>query len=105
MLAQVNFFKVGRTDEIKSSGWIRVSLLGWDIVVLFHNKEFIAIKRGSLQSAEQKTFLPDSTRHARSGSPSFIDKFMAGPTGAAWGKLQQFPVRVEDDYVFVGVIR
>ncbi len=105
MFSQVNFFKVGRIDEIIDSGWIRVTLLGWDIVVLFQDREFIAIERSSMNNSDFKTFLPDGALYSKSGSPNFIDKFLAGPAGTLWGKLRHFPVRIKDDYVFVGVVQ
>lgn len=108
MISRVSYFKVGRIDEIVNAGWVRVTLLGWDIVVLFYNNEFIAIERGGFSGvggAGQKTYLPNKTGYSKSGSPSVIDKFMSGPDGNFWGRLRQFPVRIEDDFVFVGVIQ
>lgn len=103
MIAHVEFYKVGTIEEIMKSGWKTISLLGWDIVVIFHNREFYAIERGGLSLQEQKTFLPDDKAFSRSGSETVIDKLLLGPAGTSWGKLKYFPIKIEDDFVLVGI--
>jgi hypothetical protein len=102
-IAYVDYYKVGKIDEIMKSGWKTVSLLGWDIVVIFHNREFFAIERGGLSSRTQKAFLPDDESYSRSGAENLVGKFLVGPDGALWGKLKYFPVRLEGDFVMVGI--
>ena len=104
MLAQVSYIKVGRAEEIRLAGWIRVSILGWDIVVISREKEFIALERGSSFSQNINAFPGEGHGYSRSGAFNMLDKFLNGPSDSAWGKLQYFPVRVENDLVYVGII-
>jgi hypothetical protein len=105
MFSQISFFKVASVDEIIEAGWVKVSLLGRDILVLFLNMEFVAIESTGPGNASPRTFLPESNHYSKSGSPNFIEKFLTGPAGMIWGKLQHFPVKVVDDYVFVGLMQ
>jgi hypothetical protein len=100
-----DYYRVGRVDEIMKSGWKNISLLGWDILIIFHNKRFFALDRGGLCNQPQKAFLPEDCGYYSSGAKDKIGKFLLGPDGDLWGKLRYFPVRIENDFVTVGIAR
>jgi hypothetical protein len=105
MIAQVNYYKVGRAEDIERAGWIKVFLLGWHILVFCRDREFFALDISESSSRESgSTTLPDF-QHAQSGAPVKIDKFLRGPSGNRWGQLQYFPIVIDNDNVFVGVTR
>ena len=81
MISLVDYFKVGNADEIEEMGWVKVNILGRDIVVLSSNSEFIAIELGRPDSPMPKTYLPDEPKFSASGTKSLIERFLIGPAG------------------------
>lgn len=105
MIAQVNYYKVGRTDDIEKAGWIKVFLFGCHILVFSRDQEFFALDIGENKVRDSgSTALPDFEKN-HSGSNYKIDKFLQGPGGNRWGQLQYFPIVVDNDNVFVGIAR
>ena len=103
MIEPVEFIRVGKIDELRESGWIKVRLLGYEIAILGNKKEFIAIELNSLQRNSLKSFLPEDFPFSKSGVKKIVEKFISGPHGQSWGTLKYFPVRVEGDSIYVGV--
>jgi hypothetical protein len=103
MAAYVDYYKVGKIEEIVKSGWKTTSIFGRDIIVIFCNKEFFAIERGGLFYQSLKAYLPEGRNYSRSGVKYIVDKFLLGPQGTPWGKLRYFPVRIEEEHVLVGI--
>ncbi|OGC90759.1 MAG: hypothetical protein A2W25_13700 [candidate division Zixibacteria bacterium RBG_16_53_22] len=104
MISHVNYFNVGKAEDIRRSGWVKVYLMGWEVMVLPFDNGFFAIEIGELASHSLKSFLPDDSSFTRPSVKGLIDKMLLGPAGTVWGKLRHFPVRIEDDFVLVGVI-
>jgi nitrite reductase/ring-hydroxylating ferredoxin subunit len=103
MISPTDFFKVGKVDEIREQGWIKVWLLGRQIVVFSYNDDFIAIELGGITDPRMKGFLMDDSQHYRSGAKRLVRKFLGAPGDSSWGRLKHFPVRIDDDSVFVGI--
>jgi nitrite reductase/ring-hydroxylating ferredoxin subunit len=104
MISHVNYFKVGKTDDIRQNGWIKVRLMGWEIMVLASDRDFYAIEIGEFAGHALKSFLPDDNTFSKSGARNLIGKMLMGPAGSLWGKLHYFPVMIEDDFVIVGIV-
>jgi hypothetical protein len=104
MVSHVDFFRVGRADEIRELGWVKVHLMGWEVVILAWDKEFVAIELGQITARPSTSFLADDCRSLRSGAVVSVGKFLRGPSGTIWGQLRNFPVRIEDEFVLVGVV-
>ncbi len=104
MISHVDYFKVGTAEEIRQHGYVKVYLMGWEVMVLAAEKEFFAIEIGEVASHAQKSFLADEVTYSRSGVRKLVDRVLLGPAGSIWGRLRYFPVRIEDDFVLVGVI-
>jgi nitrite reductase/ring-hydroxylating ferredoxin subunit len=102
MNRSVEYFRIGRTDDIERQGIVRVNLLGNRIAVLPHNNDFIAIEL-STSTTEARAFLPDRLHFSYSGTKSPIKRLLSDSGGKLWGKIRQFPVKVEDGYVLVGI--
>ena len=103
MIEPVEFIRVGTVDEIRESGWIKVRLLGYEMVILGDKKEFVAIELNSLKGNSLKSFLPEGFSFSKSGVKKIIEAFLSGPEGQSWGTLKYFPVRVAGNSVYVGV--
>jgi hypothetical protein len=105
MVSHIDYFRVGKTEDIKLSGWVKVRLMGWDIAVMACEQDFVAIEIGRMSNQRVKSFLPDEEHYSKSGAKSLIERFLRGPSGMLWGKLHQFPIRIEDNCVLVGISR
>lgn len=103
MIEPIEFIRIGKVDELRESGWIKVRLLGYEIVILSDKNEFVAIELNSLKGKSLKSFLPEDFSFSRSGVKKTVEKFLSGPHGQSWGTLKYFPVRVEGDSIYVGV--
>jgi hypothetical protein len=111
MLSHVDYFQIGRVDEIRKYGWAKVYLMGWEVMILPTEHGFVAIELGEIAGRSRSfstgswSFLPDNASFSRTGVKSLVEKFLLGPTGTVWGGLRHFPVRIENDFLLVGVIR
>jgi hypothetical protein len=99
----INYFRVGRLDDIRESGWVKVRLMGWEIAVFAIDKDFVAVEINGMKYQRSKSYLPNESHYSNSGAGRLVDRFLMGPSGMLWGRLHQFPIRIEDDYVFVGI--
>jgi hypothetical protein len=105
MIAQTNYYKVGRAEDIERAGWIKVFLLGWHILVFCRDREFYALDISETpERGSGATTLPNFDL-SPSGLPNRVDKFLQSPGGNRWGQLQYFPIVIDNDNVFVGITR
>jgi hypothetical protein len=81
MIEPVEFIRVGKVDEIKESGWFKVHLLGYEIVILVDKNEYVAIELSSLKENSMKSFPPEDFPFSKSGAKKIIADFLAGPEG------------------------
>jgi len=105
MMEPVNYIKVGRADDIEKAGWVKVSRMGWDILIFSRDSEFVALELGKNWAGKANSLSATEYNFSQSGLPVTIDKFLSGPRGSHWGQLQYFPVIVENEFVFVGLTR
>lgn len=97
------YFKVGKIDEIKRLGFVKTRLLGHDIVVFYHQKDFFAVDVSVNVNKAGQTVKNDEWQFSSAGAINTIRKFLSSPSDRAWARLNHFPVKLEDDFVFVGV--
>lgn len=105
MISPADFIRVGKVDEIRKKGWVKANLLGRQVVVFAYNDDFIAIELGGITDPKMKGFLADEMDYAGSGAKRLVKRLMSEPGDKPWGKLKHFPVRIDDDSVFVGITR
>jgi hypothetical protein len=101
----IDYFKIGRADEIREIGFMKIRIRGWEIAIIANGSEFLAVELANNENQTLKAYLPDDWSYPLSGGRNPVGRLLKGPACAAWGRLQYFPVRIEDNFVLIGLAR
>jgi len=102
-MAHTDYFRVARIEDIRKPGWLKIRLLGRDIVIFTHNDDYIAVELGGVAAPAMKSFPAKNDVQKANETREIIKRLMAGPSDSPWGKLKHFPVRIDEGFIFVGI--
>ena len=99
----LEYIKIARLEDIKKHGWIKSSLMGRQIVVMYQDKKCLAfeVSRNGQPLLQYAMF--DDLNVSNTKVKDLINGLFAGPDGQNWGRLRDYPVRIEGEFVFVGI--
>ena len=99
----LEFIKVARLDDIKKHGWIKSNLMGREIVVMYNDKRCLAFELSRYGQPLSQYAMFDDLNVSNTKIKDLIDGLFAGPNGQNWGRLRDYPVRIEGEFVYVGI--
>ncbi len=99
----IEFIKVARTSDVDEHGWIKVNLLGREVVIFQHANSYSAIELSRNGEPLMQYSMFDKNDLSNTKVKDIIKGLMEGPSGEKWGKLRDHPVRVEGDYLYLGI--
>jgi len=98
MAAFMTFINAGKIEEIKKKGCLKTSILGRYVMVCYFDGEIVALDIGSAAEILGNHSVPTDFH----GLNSMLMDYSEDSLDGDWGKVVQYPVRIEGEDVFVG---
>ncbi len=99
MFANIDYVRVGRLDDLRKVGYLKIILKGRQIMIVCSDSGLVAMDLDSALDPWNQTARPPEFQRSCSGSLSFL----AGSYGEDWGRLIIYPVKIDGNDVLIGV--
>jgi hypothetical protein len=98
MITFADYIKVGRLQQMAERGWLKITLKGKTIMIIFLENDPLAVEISDSANPESLS-LPEEFH------PESADEFLPliDPPMESWGYLKTYPVKIEDDDIFIGI--
>ncbi|MEE9553011.1 MAG: hypothetical protein V3W18_01840 [candidate division Zixibacteria bacterium] len=97
-MARQRYFKAGKLEDFKARGWLKITLYGRRIFVLDVDDELVAMDAGGIGARPCES--PILAEYY--GLGSMLLGSCDGSKNRQWGKVTQYPVKIDGDNIFVG---
>jgi len=98
MANRLTFVNAGKIVDIKEQGCLKTKIHGRYVMVCYLNGEFIAIDIGKVAEKTGNHSIPADLF----GMTSLFSSSPESSIDADWGRLVLYPVKIDDENIFVG---
>lgn len=97
MITFAEYVKVGRLQQMAEKGWFKIVFKGKVIIITFVENDPLAIEIYDTANPNDCSLPYDFHPDIASDLEPLLD-----PPLESWGHLKTYPVKIEDDNIFIG---
>ncbi len=99
MFANIDYVRVGRLDDLREVGYLKIMLKGRQIMIVCSDSGLVAMDLDSALDPSGQAAMPQGF-HGLSTSQS---NFLTGSFNKNWGRLTTYPVKIDGNNLLIGV--